>query len=137
MNLIAGRVEREAGRIVFGDGQWIGLDRRRFPDIADGLVTVGVRAETIVVDDDPAGLAATFDFAEEMGAAQLIHAEIAGTSVVAHVPGDRHYAPRAGLRYHIGAGDVHLFDAETGRRRAERLGEAGRSERPAVLQPVG
>ncbi|MBP0649447.1 sn-glycerol-3-phosphate ABC transporter ATP-binding protein UgpC, partial [Mycobacterium tuberculosis] len=66
MNLLRGKVEREAGRIVLGDGQWLALDRKRYPEIADGPVTVGARAETIRVDDDPAGLNVTFDFAEEM-----------------------------------------------------------------------
>jgi sn-glycerol 3-phosphate transport system ATP-binding protein len=134
MNLIAGRVEVEAGRIVFGDGQWIGLDRRRYPTISDGPVTVGVRAERIRVDDDMSGLNVTFDFAEETGAAQLVHGDLAGTTVVAHVADGRGFAPRAGLRFHIAASDVHLFDGTTGRRLPERFGaEDDLAERPMVL----
>ncbi|MBP0574894.1 hypothetical protein J8J27_29710, partial [Mycobacterium tuberculosis] len=61
--------------------------------------------------------------------------ELAGQTFVAHVPDGRAFAPRAGLRYHVAAGDVHLFDAESGRRLAERRGEGDGEalERPVML----
>jgi sn-glycerol 3-phosphate transport system ATP-binding protein len=121
MNLVDGRVETASNRIILADGQSLPLDRHRYPTIQDGPITAGFRAEQLRLTNDPRGILATFDFAEEMGSAQLVHVELGGDTVISHVRGGQGFAPRAGLRLEIDPADVHLYDKSTGRRLAERV----------------
>jgi sn-glycerol 3-phosphate transport system ATP-binding protein len=119
MNFVDGVIETAANRVLLADGQALPLDRRRYSTVTDGPVTAGIRAETIELVDDPSGIRATFDFAEEMGAAQMVHAELAGKTIVVHARDVHGFAPRAGLRLQVLARDVHLFDPKSGRRLQE------------------
>ena len=70
-----------------------------------------------------------FDFAEELGAARLLHGAVAGETVIAHVGGHEHFEPGERMRLGVDPGNVQLFAAATGKRLAERVD--GRAMRPA------
>jgi sn-glycerol 3-phosphate transport system ATP-binding protein len=128
LNMLTGAVDKAASAVVLGDGQRLAYDRSRWPDAADGPVIAGFRAEAVRLlrsDADTAAAGAgeldgEFDFAEEMGAAQLLHGAVAGETVIAHVTGHEHFEAGEPMRLAVEPKDVQLFDAATGRRLAER-----------------
>lgn len=73
------------------------------------------------------GLTGRFDFAEELGAAQLIHATIAGETVIAHVSGATRLNGGEPVSFVIDPAQVQLFDASTGRRLAGEKGSVATS----------
>ena len=78
--------------------------------------TIGFRAEAVSLATN--GFSGRFDFAEELGAAQLIHGTFAGETVVAHLSGSNHFAPGDPLAFRVDPSDIQLFDTETGHRLA-------------------
>ena len=119
LNLVSGNADSAAGVVALGDGQRLAYDRSRWTSVADGPVTVGFRAESVKVGQN--GLAGEFDFAEELGAARLLHGSVAGESVIAHVSGHEHFEPGETLKLSVEPADVQLFDIKTGRRLPESL----------------
>ena len=126
LNLLHGIADVDTGIVTLRDGQRLAYDRQRWPDVGHGPITVGFRAEAVSLS--PGGLSGRFDFAEELGAAQLIHGTFAGETVIAHLAGAGQLSPGAPLSFHVGASDIQLFDADTGHRLA---GETGQREQRA------
>jgi sn-glycerol 3-phosphate transport system ATP-binding protein len=125
MNLLKATAAPAEGVLILSDGQRLGCEPARWPALRPGPVTVGVRAEAVTAGPD--GLAATVDFVEELGAARLVHATVAGEALVAQTPPSLALCPGAAVRLRAPAGDLHLFDAATG----TRLDEAGAATRPS------
>jgi sn-glycerol 3-phosphate transport system ATP-binding protein len=107
--------------------------------VQDGPVIAGFRAEAVhvraatekdaIAEVQAGQLDGEFDFAEELGAARLLHGAVAGETVIAHVAGREHFEPGERMRLTVDPADVQLFDAATGKRLAERID--GRAQRAA------
>jgi sn-glycerol 3-phosphate transport system ATP-binding protein len=130
LNLVSGIAHPDTGHVLLPDGQRIAYDRARWADVGHGPVKAGFRAERIRTG--AGGITACFDFAEELGAARLIHTLVGNQSVVVQVAGDERLLPGAPIHMIIDPADVQLFDADSGRRLAER-GAAVVSARPAPV----
>jgi sn-glycerol 3-phosphate transport system ATP-binding protein len=133
LNLMSGTADPDKGIITLRDGQEITYDRARWPEVGYGPVTFGFRAE--IVRLAPGGITGKFEFAEELGAAKLLHGTFAGQTAIAHVPGEHRFALGEALSFAIAPSDIHLFDAESGRRLPERTGTEVAS--PSRLAVVG
>ncbi len=116
MNLLEGTADPAQACIHLADGQRFHYDARRWPKVMSGPVVAGFRAENVSLAHD--GLRVRFDFAEELGAARLLHATVADGSVVAHVAANGPLAAGQQLAFRIDPRDVHLFDKATGKRLA-------------------
>jgi sn-glycerol 3-phosphate transport system ATP-binding protein len=119
MNQMSATVETDG--LCLSDGQHLPLDRRRYPDLAQGTsVIAGLRAEAIKIGET-GDFVAQFDFAEELGSGRHLHTELGGSSLIVHTDAPLVPTPRARLALSVAARDVHLFDPETGRRLTERV----------------
>ena len=122
LNLVNGIVDSDKGVVTLRDGQDLAYDRTRWPEVGHGPVIAGFRAEGVRMA--PGGLSGRFDFAEELGAAQLIHATIAGETVIAHVSGATRLNGGEPVSFVVDPAQVQLFDVSTGRRLAGENGPA-------------
>ncbi|MGI6852251.1 sn-glycerol-3-phosphate ABC transporter ATP-binding protein UgpC [Mesorhizobium sp. 1B3] len=116
LNLLPGIVDIDTGVITLRDGQRLAYDRHRWPDVGHGPAIAGFRAEAVSLA--PNGLSGRFDFAEELGSAQLIHGTFAGETVIAHLADAGHLSPGDPLSFHVDPGNIQLFDADSGWRLA-------------------
>jgi sn-glycerol 3-phosphate transport system ATP-binding protein len=97
--------------LAFADGPRTGPDGSR--------LTIGIRPEHLIPDD--AGMALTVDLIEPLGSETLVHArrvaktgQSLGDAIVVKLPG--HAAPGSSLSVRLDPAQLHVFDAETGRR---------------------
>ncbi|MBS3650546.1 sn-glycerol-3-phosphate ABC transporter ATP-binding protein UgpC [Pseudaminobacter sp. 19-2017] len=122
MNLIDVTADPDKGVLVLSDGQQIAYDCAQWPDVGYGPVTAGFRAQAVRLE--PGCISGKFDFSEELGSAKLVHGTFAGTALIAHVAGARTFTPGEPLCFAVDATDIHLFDADSGRRFNERVRDA-------------
>jgi sn-glycerol 3-phosphate transport system ATP-binding protein len=115
MNILPGRVAGD-GMVTVGNGRLAVTDMR--PGLApETAVDVGLRPEDLRVG--PAGSGSVdlaVDFVEELGATQLFHGKIARAEFVVQAPTGQIAADAKALSLAIDAGNVHLFDQQTGLR---------------------
>ena len=115
INLIPARVTAVAGdRLTLEGAGGFTLDARAQPEsVAVGAtVTLGLRPENLTPRDD-GEIAGTVDVVEQLGAMQLVYATLAdGTSIVAEQRGGAAPAIGAMVRFAIGDGIRHVFDAD-------------------------
>ena len=121
LNLLPATINADGHSLSLADGQRLAVDMGRYAAMKPGPVTVGVRAEALTIRPKGQGgmqhgLKVTFDFAEELGVGQHIHAEVAGHPLVIHVDGRHPYAPGTELAVEVSPHDLQLFDTETGLR---------------------
>ena len=116
MNMLTGRVTGP-GRVSVG-----GLDLA-VDDIRAGLATgteveVGLRPEDLETTPTAAGTAGAMavDFVEELGATQLFHGTLGGSSMVIQSPTGKIPVETKALALTIPAAQVHVFDKGTGQR---------------------
>jgi sn-glycerol 3-phosphate transport system ATP-binding protein len=125
LNLIEGVADPAGGIVRLPDGQMIAYDQARWPGVSVGPVIAGFRAEQMKVGRG--GLSGTFEFAEELGAARLLHFQVAGMVVIAQATGFESAASGDKLPLAVDPSDVHLFDKKSGRRLdGERIGAVKR-----------
>jgi ABC-type sugar transport system ATPase subunit len=114
MNLFAGRLESDAGGRTFRGPVELRLDAPA-PALRDGPVTLGIRPEHVQVRalDDPAGLPATVELVEAVGADSYLLVLTGGAASVT-VRVDAGSPLREGDRMSIGLprGHIRLFDAD-------------------------
>ena len=79
-------------------------------------MTVGFRAEAVRIGGARGVLKGQFDFAEEMGAARLLHGTFGGESVVANVADNVRRAAGDAMHISVDPADIQFFDSENGRR---------------------
>jgi ABC-type sugar transport system ATPase subunit len=82
-------------------------------------LVVGVRPESLrpqaeIANGLPLPLAA--EVVEPLGSDVFVHGQAAGTTVIARLPGSARVSPGERLDLAVAAGDLHLFDAESGER---------------------
>jgi sn-glycerol 3-phosphate transport system ATP-binding protein len=120
LNLMPAEINADGASLNLGDGQRLAIDTARYPALKPGPVTIGFRAEALSIrSHGPSHMAvgqlhslrARFDFVEELGVGQHIHAEVAGHPLVIHVDGRHPYAAGAVLSIDLSPGDLQLFDA--------------------------
>jgi sn-glycerol 3-phosphate transport system ATP-binding protein len=120
LNLLKASVGADGQSLILADGQRLTIDASRHPGLKPGPVTMGVRAEALTIrapsGAHPPSLKASFDFAEELGVGQHIHAEIAGQPLIIHVDGRHPDRPGATLGIDVNPQDLQLFDAASGQR---------------------
>ncbi|MDG1470090.1 MAG: sn-glycerol-3-phosphate ABC transporter ATP-binding protein UgpC [Ascidiaceihabitans sp.] len=113
MNIVDAQVQ--GGKVILGDQPVAGAVG------VDGPVKLGIRPEHLVFDD--AGpIAVNVQMAEPLGANTLLHGKLAGTaeSFTASMQGVHLLTDKnAQIRFGIQPGKAHLFDVETGLRRAQ------------------
>ena len=98
------------GRIALPENLVTGRPGRR--------VVLGVRPEhlTVAADGGEILLSARLSYAEDLGAARLLHCTVADVELVVHTQDDSGRRPGDILRLAAESTNLHLFDAETGRR---------------------
>ena len=117
MNLMEGEIDRH-GVFVLGAAHRIAIPNAIESRLVGHKVTLGVRAEAarLVAPETPGALPATVDFVEELGAGRVVHTDFGGVSFAVAISDP--VAPGAGeaVGILIDPADVHLFEAEDGRR---------------------
>ncbi len=109
-----------------GDGAFVdvgGMGRFAVPTHAGSVqpgrrVTLGVRPEhlSVVAEGGPALLSAHLMYTEDLGAARLLHGAVGGDELIIHTPDETGGRPGDRLRLAADPANLHLFDAESGRR---------------------
>jgi sn-glycerol 3-phosphate transport system ATP-binding protein len=133
LNLIEAIADPADGVLRLSDGQKLTYDRALWPEVSGGPVIAGFRAELVTVGRG--GLSGTFEFAEELGAARLLHFQVAGRVVIAQATGFGSAASGDKLPLTVDPLDIHLFNKNSGRRLAgERFGQV--KNRPAVTKSI-
>ena len=135
MNLIEATADPDAGTLTLPDGQRLAYDRKRWPGVGYGPVVAGFRAEAVRLQ--AGGLSGRFDFSEELGSAKLVHGVFAGKPLIANAAAHLTFAPDEALSFTVDAADVHLFDADTGRRLEEGTEQGASTARPAKRGAAG
>ena len=81
-------------------------------------VTLGVRPEhlNVVAGGGPALLSARLMYTEDLGAARLLHCAVGDEELIVYTQGETGDHPNDTLRLAVDAANLHLFDAESGRR---------------------
>jgi sn-glycerol 3-phosphate transport system ATP-binding protein len=114
MNILAGRVAGP-GSVEIGSARLFVADMAA--DLAAGsAIEVGLRPEDLTAQGD-GPLLMRVDFVEELGATQLFHGQIDGTTLVVQAPTGEIALDRTELRLGIDPARVHLFDPASGMRR--------------------
>lgn len=115
MNFIDGAVVGEDAAPVFSaEGVRIPLP----PDCTarhGQELTCGLRPTDLALDDE-GGIEGALTLLEKTGAELSLHVAIAGGDLVATAPRDARIVPGRTVRLSIPAGNVHLFDKDSGRR---------------------
>jgi multiple sugar transport system ATP-binding protein len=119
MNFLDGRFASDGGRAVVEVGAIrIPVEGYAFATrpAAGQPVTVGVRPEHVGLDGGAAGVPATIEMIEPMGAESLVWTRIGETPVSARVPSERKVAVGDSAPLNLPAARLSLFDTASGAR---------------------
>ncbi len=113
MNILHGEILTEGGLRLTDD--WV-LPTGILP--RSGPITIGFRPEDAHITQQPIPGSMAFDIAliEELGAGQLAHGTVGGTTVVVHLPKGSTMTMGHRLFITVPMINLHLFDAVSGRR---------------------
>ena len=117
MNMLEGRIAADGKAVALNDGT-------AFPLVngyAGGLeqnrpMTVGLRPEHLTTSDGRPGVKLAVDLVEHLGADTLVHGESPVSNEMMTVRLSGHHMFRSGEPVEFTPHDLHLFDAESGRR---------------------
>jgi multiple sugar transport system ATP-binding protein len=113
MNLITTQIDERVATI---GGATIGLTPAQRSALTSDQITVGLRPESLVVQD-AGGIAATVDTVEELGSDAFVYCTSAdGDQIVARVPGLSSIRPEMTVSLSPVGDGVHRFDTATGLR---------------------
>ena len=118
MNLLPATLSDD-GAAVEGRGMGrIALPNGAGPDRSGRRVMLGVRPEHLAVVADGSGglLAARLLYAEDLGASRLLHCAVGDDELIVHTQDETGDRPGDTLRLAADPANLHLFDAESGRR---------------------
>jgi sn-glycerol 3-phosphate transport system ATP-binding protein len=121
MNLMQVTVDPAAGQVKLSDGQLLDYDSWRWPSLVAGDIVLGFRAEAVEQLKRGRSLRAEYQFAEELGAAQLLHATIGESSIIALSDDYLRLSPGEHINFHVEPLALHFFDANSGRRMGEEI----------------
>jgi multiple sugar transport system ATP-binding protein len=111
MNLVAGRVVREADRLCFAQGDFR-LPLGPVAAVEGQSVTLGVRPEDCAVD--ASGLQARVGLVSPLGSETHATVSIAGVEIVARLAKDVLVHPGSALGLRFDPSRLHWFDTEKG-----------------------
>ena len=118
MNLLPATLSDD-GAAVEGRGMGrIALPNGAGPDRSGRRVMLGVRPEHLAVVADGSGglLTARLLYAEDLGASRLLHCAVGDDELIVHTQDETGDRPGDTLRLAADPANLHLFDAESGRR---------------------
>ena len=118
MNFLEGRTDAEGKSAELAIGGRVALPQLP-ADSADRPVTIGMRPEHLRIDGAAEAMTTlTMEVVEQLGADTLVHgvSESGGPDITVRLDGIRSFSPREKLPLTIDAANLHLFDANTGRR---------------------
>ena len=118
MNLLPATLSDD-GAAVEGRGMGrIALPNGAGPDRSGRRVMLGVRPEhlTVVADSSGGLLSARLLYAEDLGASRLLHCAVGDDELIVHTQDETGDRPGDTLRLAADPANLHLFDAESGRR---------------------
>jgi sn-glycerol 3-phosphate transport system ATP-binding protein len=133
MNFLSGQVSAAASAVLLDDGSRIPLPHALAAAQDGALVQIGLRPEALsLVEPGQGAFDASFEFAEELGAARLCHLRLEDLTVSVLTAGRLTARPgeRIGLR--VAPEAVHLFAADTGRRLEAEAVHAPRAQERAL-----
>ena len=114
MNLLPGRISAP-GKVDAG-GATLAYDAAQFECGVGSAVTVGLRAEDIVVGTAAEGMPFVHEFVEELGATRVIHGTVADLAIEFVMPTAAALPDKAALTLMpASAAIVHLFDSASGK----------------------
>jgi sn-glycerol 3-phosphate transport system ATP-binding protein len=115
MNFLRGRVATDGDTVELPDGERLRLSE---PQPAGRPVTVGIRPEHLLPAAAGADtLTLSIDLVEALGADTLAHGRLGASeaSILARLPGSSTVKAGDRLTFSIAPGELHLFDAESGK----------------------
>ena len=118
MNLLPATLSGD-GATVEGRGiERIALPNGAGPDRSERQVMLGVRPEhlAVVADGSEGLLSARLLYAEDLGASRLLHCAIGDDELIVHTQDETGDRPGGTLRLAADPANLHLFDADSGRR---------------------
>lgn len=132
LNLLGAIADPSKETVTLSDGQTLAYDKSRWPSMIAGPVTVGFRAEIVKRAKGP--FQARFEFAEELGAARLLHCTLGNESLVALADNGGNLASGDILSFSIDPSELHFFDADTGHRlEGEQFAKMAPKRKTAVM----
>jgi len=115
LNLLNVTLDRASNQIHFKDGQSIAHDPMQWPNLPEGPVTLGFRAEQAEIVSE-GGLVISPNFSEALGPSRLLHGTVADEEAVVSIGGAQHHADDMPIRVAVSPKAMHFFDSQTGRR---------------------
>ena len=109
MNLLPGRVTPDGQGVLLADSLTLPIEGRLAPGRA---VSFGIRPEHVGLGSLPASC----ELIEDIGTSRLVHARLAGQTLLLHLPPDHGLRRGEALGLSLPANRIHLFDAESGQR---------------------
>ncbi|MYE58415.1 MAG: sn-glycerol-3-phosphate ABC transporter ATP-binding protein UgpC [Alphaproteobacteria bacterium] len=117
MNLLPATLS-DGGTAVEGRMGRIALQNGAGPDGSGRRVVLGIRPEhlAVVADGNEGLLSARLLYAEDLGASRLLHCAVGDDELIVHTQDETGDRPGDTLRLAADPANLHLFDAESGRR---------------------
>ena len=118
MNFLPATVSGDGAAIEVSGAGRVALPKHAGPAPSGRRVTLGVRPEHLspVAGGGEALLSTRLMYAEDLGAARLLHCFVGGEELIVHTQDEDGGRPGDLLRLSVDPAHVHLFDAESGRR---------------------
>ncbi|PWC29884.1 ABC transporter ATP-binding protein [Teichococcus aestuarii] len=111
MNLMPGRVAEGGAAVALENGPPVPLPGR----LPEGLpVVLGIRPEHVAAGGPHT---AVVEMVEDLGSGRVVHARMQGVPVVLHAPAEGRMQRGQALHLGLPAARLHVFEAESGRRR--------------------
>ncbi len=117
MNLLEGQFD-DHGQFVHGTGGRLVVEQLNGVRRPGLRAVLGVRPEDVRRTEPhaPGAVSGTVDYIEELGSARVIHADVAGSRLVAVDASGVSLAPGAQVHLSVASGVLHLFSLESGQR---------------------
>ena len=115
LNLLSVTVDNSTHQLTLKDGQTIAFEKADWPQLQDGPVVLGFRAEQVQIVGT-GGLVMTPGFSEALGSSRLLHGAMADEEVIVSIPSDQHHDSDMPVHVAVPTKAMHFFDAHTGRR---------------------
>ena len=118
MNLLPATLSDDGVAVEGGGMGRIALPNGAGPGGSGRRVVLGIRPEhlAVVADGDEGLLSARLLYAEDLGASRLLHCAVGDDELIVHTQDETGDRPGDTLRLAADPANLHLFDAESGRR---------------------
>ena len=116
LNLLTGTAHPEKSQVMLADGQAVGYDRKHWPKVSQGPITIGFRAEAVELRNGITSLSVTPQFAEELGASRLVHCSLADAPLIMACGPDKTLTIGKETKITVDPKQVQLFDQKSGMR---------------------